>query len=390
MAIRFPYSQPDVTAADVDSVAESMQGHFLTQGPKLLEFEEALSKTLGAKHAIVCNSGTAGLHLAYLAVCLGPDRGLLTTPLTFLATASAARMCGAPVAFADTDPVAGNVTAETVRAALKAADVPIAAVTAVHLGGRACDMVDIRQETARSGVALIEDACHAPLASYSDKSGTRFSVGACTHSDAAVFSFHAIKHVAMGEGGAVLTNDDEIARRARICRNHGMIREPENWIQSPEPDAPWYYEMHEVGWNYRACELQCALGVSQLERLDEGIKRRREIAQRYDALLSGLNCLAVPRFDSGHVWHLYPLTIDFAAAGKSRGQVMRELAQRGVGTQVHYIPVNSQPYYRKISNDRTPNADKYYARTLSIPMYNGLSDEDVKTIAGHIRAVLSS
>ena len=225
MAISFPYARPDVTQADIESVIDSMRGQFLTQGPKLALFEAALAEKLGAKHAVVCNSGTAALHLAYLALELGPKRGLLTSPITFLSTANAARMCGAPVAFTDVDPQTGNVTPETAHVALDRTRVPVAALTAVHLGGRACDMAGLRELTAERGIALIEDASHAPLAKYRDERGQHYSVGACAHSDVAAFSFHAIKHLAMGEGGALLTNDDRIADRARLFRSHGMTRD---------------------------------------------------------------------------------------------------------------------------------------------------------------------
>jgi UDP-4-amino-4,6-dideoxy-N-acetyl-beta-L-altrosamine transaminase len=388
MAIRFPYSRQDITAADIEAVAKSLQGPLITQGPSAGAFEDALAQMFDAKHAIVCNSGTAALHLAYLALDLGPDRGLLTSPITFLATANAARMCDAPVAFADIDHATGNVTTSTIAAALDTCGIPVAAIAPVHVAGRACEMTGLRELASERGIAIVEDACHAPLAGYSDGKGGAFEVGACSHSDAAALSFHAIKHVAMGEGGAVLTNDDEVAHRARLYRNHGMTRNSSEWHEAPEPDAPWYYEMHEIGWNYRACEMQCALGLSQLGRLEESIERRRQIAKRYNNRLSALNHLAPPPHDEGHVWHLYPVAIDFEAIGKTRGQVMKELAAEGVGTQVHYIPVNRQPYYTKLRNSHTPGADSYYSRTLSIPMYPGLSDADVDFIANTIRRVV--
>jgi UDP-4-amino-4,6-dideoxy-N-acetyl-beta-L-altrosamine transaminase len=388
MSIRFPYSRPEVSDDDIRAVVESMQGQYLTQGPKIAQFEVALAKKLGAKHAVVCNSGTAALHLAYLALNLGADRGLLTSPITFLATANAARMCNAPVVFADVDPATGNVTSETIRAAFDATDTPIAAVTAIHVGGRPCDMPALRKLTRDMGVALVEDACHAPLASYRDLAGETHHVGACAHSDIAVFSFHPIKHVAMGEGGAVLTNDDKIAEKARSLRNHGMLRDAKCWTNAPEPEAPWYYEMHEIGWNYRASEMQCALGLSQFGRLEVGIERRRQLASRYGRLLASFNHLTPPPVSDGHVWHLYPVAIDFDAVGKQRGQVMRELAAHGIGTQVHYIPVNRQPYYETLGKSATPHADAYYRRTLSIPMYPGLTDQDVETIVDGLRHVL--
>jgi len=388
MSIRFPYSQPEVTDADISAVVASLRGTQLTQGPKLAAFEATLASVLGARHAVACNSGTAALHLAYLALGLGPDRGLLTSPITFLSTANAARMCGAPVAFADVSPETGNLTPDTLAAAFDTLTIPAAAVTAVHLAGRSCDMPALRALTASRGVPLVEDASHAPLATYSDQTGSKYRVGACAHSDIAVFSFHAIKHIAMGEGGALLTNDDRLAQRARLLRSHGMTRDPADWRAAPEPHAPWYYEMHEVGWNYRACEMQCALGLSQLRRLEDGIARRRAIAARYDALLVGANYLKVPPPDDGHVWHLYPLAIDFAAIGKSRGEVMRALAARGIGSQVHYIPLYGQPYYRNGNHRTLPNAEAYYASTLSIPMYLGLSEADQCEIVAALAGIL--
>ena len=270
-----------------------MQGQYLTQGPKLAEFEMALAGVFGAKHAVVCNSGRRRCILAYLALDLGQSRGLLTSQSRSYRR-RAASQCGAPVGIRDVDASTGNVTSETIETALRASRSAIAAVCVVHLGGRACDMAELRRLTAERGLALIEDASHAPLASYRDGTGEEHRVGACAHSDAAIFSFHAIKHVAMGEGGAVLTNNAEIADRARLFRSHGMTRDPEIWSHAPEPDAPWYYEMHELGWNYRSSEMQCALGLSQLTRLDDSIRRRRAIAARYDQLLAGLNHLATP------------------------------------------------------------------------------------------------
>jgi UDP-4-amino-4,6-dideoxy-N-acetyl-beta-L-altrosamine transaminase len=389
MSIRYPYSRQDITEEDRRAVSDSLTQTLLTQGPQIEAFEAALAEKFRVRHVVVCNSGTAALHLAYLALGLGPERGLLTSPLTFLATANAARMCDAPVAFADTDPETGNLTAKSVSSALADESIPLAAVTIVHLAGRACDVSRIRRIAAERRLALVEDASHAPLATYLDESDTRFEVGACTHSDVATFSFHPIKHIAMGEGGALATNDDRIAKRARLLRNHGMTRNLSEWVDAPEPHAPWYYEMHEVGWNYRASEMQCALGLSQLSRLEEGIERRRQIAARYDALLAGLNHLSTPESDPGHVWHLYPVSIDFSAIGKTRGQVMKELAERGIGTQVHYVPVNRQPYYTRQANRKTPGADRYYAGTLSIPMYPTLSDKDQDEIVSGLRNVLN-
>jgi len=392
MTIRFPYSRQEVTEADAAAVREALFSDRLTQGPLVSAFETDLASTVGAQSAVACNSGTAALHLAYAAVGLGPERGLLTTPVTFLATANAARMLGAPVVFADVDPHTGNLDPDAVRETLRRTQVPIGCIAPVHLAGQPCDMPGLQAVADAFGLAIVEDACHALGATYRDAAGQQYRVGACAHSTAAAFSFHAIKHAAMGEGGAVCTNDAPVAQRMRRLRSHGMVHDPEEFQFEPEFSAPWYYEMAELGFNYRLTDIQCALGRSQLARLSDGLAERRRIAALYYGLLAELRHVRLPtpvQDPEGHAWHLFPLAIDFAAIGKTRGQVMRELAARGIGTQVHYIPVCTQPYYRVLGGVPLPNATYYYDRTLSIPMYPALSDEDVDTIAAHIRAVLA-
>lgn len=391
MTIRFPYSRPDVTDADVDAIVAAARSQFLTQGPRVADFEAALAQRFTGRDAIVVNSGTAALHLIYLALGLGPDAGLLTSPLTFLATANAARMCGAPVAFADVDPITGLVTPQTIAAALQQATVPIKVITVVHLGGRVCDMEGIAAVAEAHGCKVVEDACHAPGAWTAATRTGSHPVGACSHSAAAAFSFHAIKHVSMGEGGALLTNDPELAARARTLRSHGMLRNPADWQSPPEENAPWYYEMHEVGWNYRADEIACALGLSQFRRLDNALEARSRQVALYDRLLADIPFLtrpSVPQDQRTHAWHLYSVAIDFARVGKSRSEVMTQLAERGIGTQVHYIPLVHQPYYRPMASGGFPGVEAYYRATLSIPLYTSLSADDQNQIAESIRAVL--
>ena len=392
MNIKYPYSRPDVTSDDLAAITRAAGGQFLTQGPMVEAFERALCARLGGREAVVCNSGTAALHLIYMALGIGPTAGLLTTPVTFLATASAARMCGAPVGFVDVDLKTGLMTPETLAAAFNEAAFPVKAVAVVHLGGRVADLAGLSAVAARHGAVIVEDACHAPGASYI-ANGKRHSVGACAHSIAATFSFHAIKHVTMGEGGAVLVNDSALARSMRMLRSHGIIRDAADWIDPPEPNAPWYYEMHEIGWNYRADELACALGLSQLGRLDVGLERRRELVAAYKKLLGDIDALRLPECPidpAAHAWHLYSVAIDFARLGRSRGQVMRDLASRGIGSQVHYIPLSHQPYYRPFTNRKLPGADAYYARTLSLPLYPALTYADQRAIADAVREVFAS
>ncbi len=389
--MRYPYSRQEITPDDIAAVTTALTGEHLTQGPQVAAFEQEFATALGAPHAIACSNGTAALHLAYLAANLGPERGLLTSPVTFLATAAAARMCGAPVAFADVDPGSGNLTPATVAAALAKTAKPIAAITTVHLGGRVTDLAALREIADAHDCLLIEDACHAPGATYRNAAGVAHHVGACRHADMAVFSFHAIKHIAMGEGGAVTLRDPDCAHRLRTIRNHGMSRRPEDWQHPPEPDAPWYYEMADIGYNYRLTDVQCALGRSQLRRLDESLRKRRRIAAFYREHLDDIPFVrlpALPPEPEEHAWHLFSLAIDFTALGRTRGEIMRALADAGVGSQVLYIPLHHQPYYREQTNRPLPGADAYYAQSLSIPMYPQLTDDDLQEIVAVIRRVL--
>jgi len=389
--IRYPYSRPYVTEDDLRCLTDTANGQFLTQGPRVVEFERALSEAFGADHAIVCNSGTAALHMIYHGLGLGPDKGLITSPLTFLATASAARMCDAPVAFCDVDRDTGLMTPETLEQAFTQVSFPVGVVAPVHLGGRVADLSGLAEVAKAHGAVLVDDACHAPGAFYvSGDAHQRVGDGFAAH--ASSFSFHAIKHLTMGEGGAILTNDADLAKSAKVFRGHGMVRDPSGWESPPEPDAPWYYEMHEVGYNYHASELSCALGLSQLARLSEGLRFRRALVDVYSELLSDIPHVTlptVPQDPNEHAWHLYAVAVDFEAAGKSRGTVMRALMEAGIGTQVHYIPLYRQPFFGCKGFDRYPGAEHYYSRTLSIPLHLGIAAEDAREIADALRRVLT-
>jgi dTDP-4-amino-4,6-dideoxygalactose transaminase len=386
----YPYSRPHITEEDIAAVASVLRTPMLTQGPKVEEFERAFGQAVGASEVVSCNNGTSALHLAYAAANLGPDRALITSPLTFLSTANAAGFLGAPVFFADTDPRTGLIDPASVADVARRAPTPIGAITAVHLGGRLCDLKVLRQVADAANALLIEDACHAPGTFYDD-GGERVGAGACRHSDLAVFSFHAIKHISMGEGGAVTARDPGLAKRMRTLRTHGMTRDPSEWTAPPEETGAWYYEMPEIGFNYRLPDILCAIGIGQVARLQEGIARRLEVARQYHAHLGGLNSIALPPLPTRpdeNAWHLFPVSIDFRAIGKPRGQVMDELRARGVGTQVHYIPLHRQPPYRDAFRSAMDGAEAYYARTLSIPMYPQLTAEDVAVISRHLREVV--
>ena len=391
--MKFHYSRPNLTEVDVAEVVSVLRQQFLSQGPIVEQLETKLRRLFSVKNAIVCNSGTAALHMAYDGVGLGPDAGLIASSVTFLATANAARFCDAPVGFADVDPLTGNVTVETLKAAVNAAKFNVKAIAVVHLGGRPCDIIAIKDYANSIGAHLIEDACHAPLAQYTNDASEQFSVGSCVHSHAATLSFHAIKHMTTGEGGVLLTNDDALAERARRFRSHGITRDASEMVNLKDAGSSWYYEMHQLGYNYRLSEINCALCLNQVERLSANIQRRQKIAELYHSFLGDLNVLQLPEIappnGTTHAWHLFAPAFDFDRIGKSRKQVMAELFDKSIGTQVHYIPLYRQPYYRDgCLTDVFDGAETYYKKTLSIPMYYGLTDKDVETISAFVRSVI--
>ena len=393
-----PYGRQDIDAGDLAAVAEALQSGYLTTGPKVGEFETAFAKAVGAKHAVASNSGTAALHLACVALDLGPGDSVVVPAVTFLATANAARFCGAEVIFADVDPDSGRLTAAAFEAALAAnSRAAVRAVLPVHLNGHSVDMAAIRAIAEPRGIAVIEDACHAVGGLQQAGNGSMAPVGACALSEFAAFSLHPVKTITSGEGGVTTTNDEAAYRRMCRFRTHGMVREPKEFLH---PDLgldaegtanPWYYEMQELGFNYRITDFACALGSSQLKRLDGYAKRRRELQARYDRLLVPLAPVirpvpAAPGDDP--VLHLYAVLIDFEKIGRSRARVMHDLKAAGIGTMVHYIPVNRQPYYRqRYGESRLPGAEAYYARCLSIPFYPTMQDGDVDRVVDALQAL---
>ncbi|TQV83646.1 UDP-4-amino-4,6-dideoxy-N-acetyl-beta-L-altrosamine transaminase [Denitrobaculum tricleocarpae] len=395
-----PYGRQTIDEDDIAAVAEVLRGDFLTGGPAVGRFEAALAETVQAPHAVACANGTAALHLAVLALDLGPGDIVVVPSVTFLASANVVRFVGANVLFADVDPDSGLLTAGTLREALTRAEDPrrVRAAIPVHLNGQSCDMEEISSLAAEYGFAVIEDACHA-LGGAHTAGGERALVGSASLSKMACFSFHPVKAVAMGEGGAVTTRDSELAGRLARLRSHGMTRDPGAFLQQDEArdpggqTNPWYYEMAEPGFNYRACDMQCALGESQLRKLGAFLARRRALAARYDSLLASLANVVkpVPRLSSmDDGWHLYPVLIDFQALGLSRADVMMRLRDAGVGTQVHYIPVHRQPYYRALYPGLSlPGADAYYERCLSLPLFPAMNDNDVDTVVNALAGILT-
>ena len=388
---KYPYSTSEIVESDIASVVEVLKNNYLTQGSKILEFEKQLQNTFKCKHAIVLNSGTAALHLIYSILGLGPDAGLLTSPITFLSTANAAKMLNAPVVFADVDPLTGLLTPDTIEQAIVSSSIKIKVITLVHLGGKVCDLEGISRIAKKYNCLIVEDACHAPGPLRVNKGNKEVINNTCVYSIACTYSFHAIKHIAMGEGGCLTTNDDHIAKLVREKRNHGIIKNSDEMKFLPENNAKWYYEMHEMGWNYRADELTCALGLSQLKRFETNIKERKKLVEEYYSLLSQNIYISLPLKsynNYSNLWHLFSILIDFKNLGKSRGKVMKELEELGIGTNVHYIPLFLQPYYRKNQLITLEGAMQYYNNTLSIPLYIGLNKEDIRYISSKINEVI--
>ena len=387
-----PYGRHSIDEADVDAVALVLRGAALTQGPKIDEFEHAIAARVGARYAVAISSATAGLHLAALAAGMAPGRNLVTTPITFVASANAALYCGGRAAFADIDPATLNMSPGSLDATVRrhgGAQV----VIPVHFGGLPCDMPAIKSVADGCGAHVIEDAAHAIGATYPDGS----AVGCCHHSLCTVFSFHPVKNMAMGEGGVITTNDDMFHRRLLRLRSHGINKADDPLV---DPGAsmtgdlrnPWYYEMQELGFHYRVTDIQCALGLSQLGKLDRFLARRRELAAGYDRAFAEFRNLrpAQPDGRSRSGLHLYVVRVDFAAAGTTRARLMTQLRERGIGTQVHYIPVNRQPLYRRLgmAGDPVPECDRYYGEALSIPLYYGLADSEQSAVIGALRELV--
>lgn len=391
-----PYGRQVIDNDDVAAVVAVLKSDFLTTGPVVEEFEAAFAKRVGARFAVACSSGTAALHLAALAAGIGEADNAIVPTLTFLATANAVRYVGANVVFADVDGATGLLTPESLEAALASVAGGVKAVLPVHLAGQCVDMPSIVRIAQRHGLAVIEDACHA-LGTSLNGAGP---VGNCRYSDMVVFSFHPVKTIAMGEGGAVTTNDAALYERMITLRGHGIVRKPEYLtnkdlaFDSDGATNSWYYEMPEIGFNYRASDIHCALGLSQLGKLDSYVARRRALVATYDRLLAPLApAVQRPQRVAGcdPAWHLYAVRFDFDRIGIPRDRIIHLLKASGIGTQVHYIPVHLQPYYQNLSgSQQMPGAMSYYRATLSLPLFPLMTDDDVARVVEALRAAITS
>lgn len=382
-----PYGRQSLDQADIDAVVAVLQSDWLTQGPILERFEQAMAKRCQANHAVAVCNATAALHIACLAAGLGPGDRLWTTPNTFLASANCGRYCGAQVDFVDIDPVTWNLDARALEAKLEAAERQGAlpkVLVAVAFSGQSCDMGHIARLSQRYGFTVIEDASHAVGASYAGR-----PVGCGQFAAMTVFSFHPVKIITSAEGGMVLTNHPELAQRLQRLRSHGMTREAG---QMTEPShGPWYYQQIELGFNYRMTDLQAALGLSQLNKLDGFVARRRELAARYSRLLAGLP-LTLPgvQADAESAWHLYVVRLQLEHVALGHRQVFEGLRSAGIGVNLHYIPVHLQPYYRAqgFTDGDFPQAERYYAEAISLPMFPALSDEQQDYVVEQLRRLL--
>ena len=382
-----PYGKQDICQADIDAVVEVLKSDFLTQGPKVPLFEKLVGDKVGAKHAVAVNSATSALHVACMALGLDKNSWLWTSPISFVASANCGLYCGAHVDFVDIDSRTNNLCPVALKSKLivaeKAGILPTVVVV-VHLGGQPCDMRSIHALSERYGFRVIEDASHAIGGKYENE-----YIGNCRFSDVTVFSFHPVKIITTAEGGMALTNDSGLAKKMNLHRSHGVTRDPSLMVR--EPDGPWYYEQIDLGYNYRMTELQAALGISQVNRLDAFVARRHALADRYDYLLQDLP-VVVPR-KVEHTYsglHLYVIRLKLEDIDRTHSEVFAELRAAGIGVNLHYIPIHIQPYYelKGFRPESFPEAIRYYSEAISLPMYYGLSNSQQDHIVRNLRRLV--
>ncbi len=401
-----PYGRQTIEQDDIDAVVRALRSDYLTAGPEVGEFEKELAQYCGSKYAVVCANGTAALHLASLALGLGPNTEVITSPITFMATSNSALYCGASVAFLDIDPHTGCLDPKEVRKYLEmkkqsGSEIRPAALYPIHFAGHPAAMQELHQIAREYDLKIVEDACHAIGSTYTGDDGRPAKVGSCQHSDMTVFSFHPVKHMTTAEGGAITTNDPALYQKLITLRSHGIVRASQEWknrdmgFTAAGAPNPWYHEMQALGFNYRLTDVQCALGRTQLKKLDRFITTRRELADSYRTCLKEMQDLVRPLYASahpGHSYHLFPVLIPFAKLGMERAELMQELQKRGIYTQVHYIPVHKQPYYKSIQHQVTvgdcTNSEKYYAECLTLPLFPQMNSGHVKRVVSALKEIL--
>lgn len=381
-----PYSCQNITEGDVEAVVAALRSEALTQGAVTPAFEREFAGMHGVKHAVAVSNATAGLHLACLALGVGPGKRVWTSPNSFVASANCALYCGADIGFVDIDPVTRNMSVSALRAKLEAAGAAVPdVVIPVDFAGLPCDLREMRELADQYGFRIVQDASHATGASYLGA-----PVGSA-YADATVFSFHAVKIVTTAEGGMVTTQNDTIADALRLLRSHGITRDER--LMAHGSHGPWYYEQQQLGFNFRITELQAALGLSQLARLGDMHRKRQQLAARYDELLADLPLILPARLpDRVSAWHLYAVEVDGGRTSVSRAQVFAAMRARSIGVNVHYIPIHTQPYYAQLGfrPGDFPAAEHYYARAMSLPLFPALTDSQQATVVDALREALTS
>jgi UDP-4-amino-4,6-dideoxy-N-acetyl-beta-L-altrosamine transaminase len=384
---QIPYGRQDISEEDIQAVVEVLKSDWLTQGPTIERFEKMVAEYCGANYAVAVNSATSALHIACMAAELQAGDCLWTSPNTFVASANCGLYCGADVDFVDIDENTYNMS--SAKLAEKLSHMGVAGklpkvVIPVHFSGQSCDMKAISKLSAEYGFTVIEDASHAVGGSYLDS-----KVGSCHYSDMTVFSFHPVKIITTGEGGMIVTNRQDLYEKLLRFRSHGITRKPENMVG--DSDGPWYYQQIELGFNYRMTDLQAGLGISQMKRIDQFVSCRVEIAEYYTKNMQGLPViLPYQESDTHSAWHLYVIKINHEGCAKSRREVFEALRARGLGVNVHYIPVHTQPYYQKMGFKQGdfPDAEQYYEQAISIPMFYGLTTKEQDYIIQCLKEVL--
>lgn len=378
------YGKQSIDEEDINSVIDVLKSDFLTQGPVIEKFEKAVAKYCGAKYAVAVTNATSALHIACLAAGLGKGDMLWTSPITFTASANCGIYCGADVDFVDIDDNSYDMSVTALKEKLEKSKIKPKVVIPVHLAGQSCEMQEIYDLSKQYGFTVIEDASHAIGADYKDT-----KVGCCKYSDMTVFSFHPVKIITTGEGGMVLTNSEELYKKLTLYRSHCITRD-EN-LMTKEADGPWYYQQIGLGFNYRMTELQAALGLSQLAKVDKFVARRRQLAERYNELLKDLPLkLPYQNTDTDSSWHLYIVRVDFNKVKKTKKQIFAEMKAKGVCLNLHYIPVHTQPYYQNLGfkHGDFPVSEKYYEEAFTLPLYYSLTDEQQDCVVNALKEVL--
>ena len=400
MAYIIPYGHQNITDEDIAAVAKVLKADYITQGPVVEEFEKEVCEKVGSKYGFCCTNGTSALHLAMIAAGVKKDDRVIAPTITFCASANGARFLGADILFADIDNTV-TMSVESCRLLLeksKSEGKPVKVVVTVDMAGYVCDMEAFAKLKDEFGFVWVQDACHSIGATWKDSKGKTYKVGEYPQVDMTVFSFHPVKHITCGEGGMIVTHYEKYAKSLGFYRNHCGNKEPSQFINREEafdPNGlvnPWYYEMQDLGFNYRMTEIQAALGISQLKRLDSGIERRREIADHYHKEFANCEYINFPFIDDkkiGHAYHLAIFLIDFEKIGMSRAKFMLDLREKGIGSQVHYVPVPMMPYYaNKLHGELFPNAISYYRKCLSLPCFPTLTDSDLNKVCDGIKQEL--